>query len=399
MSIFKNLGMASLIVFRKEWKDAVRDKRAMRLAFLPALYFVAIFSAGVWFSLSLQKDFKVDGITNVPLPVQGGEHLPELIDWLAEQGAEINSIADDAYAQVEKGEQDFALIIPAEVREQKIRGEALTIWLVYDASNQKVHSSLHFLRTQINTWSARIGSLNLLARGIAPEVGITLYLRESNVADDQKMGIFILGSLPMILLLATFIGSIGFSADMTAGERERRSLESLLIMPTSSVAIIVGKWLTSIVLTLGVLLLTLSLLWIALAYLPFNQLGLRVDVNAMAMVQIFSALLPVVLLAVALQLAVSIFARSFKDAQTYVGLLMFIPMVPGFYTLFNPGVYYDWFLWVPILGQQVAIRDLFLGGNLAVGTLLQFWLVALMLTWLFLAIAARQLRRAKIIYG
>src|SRR5690606_33496023 len=195
MRTLKNFALTSmLIVFRKEWKDAVRDKRAMRLAFLPALYFVAIFSAGVWFSLSLQKDFKVDGIVNVPLPVQGGEHLPELIDWLAEQGAEINPIADDAYAQVEQGEQDFALIIPAEVREQKIRGEALTIWLVYDASNQKVHSRLHFLRTQINTWSARIGSLNLLARGIAPEVGMTLYLRESNVADDQKMGIFILGS-------------------------------------------------------------------------------------------------------------------------------------------------------------------------------------------------------------
>src|SRR5690606_8956872 len=147
-----------------------------------------------------------------------------------EQGAEINPIADDAYAQVEQGEQDFALIIPAEVREQKIRGEALTIWLVYDASNQKVHSRLHFLRTQINTWSARIGSLNLLARGIAPEVGMTLYLRESTVADDQKMGIFILSSLPMILLLSTFIGRICFLAGMIACELEPPSLESLLLI-------------------------------------------------------------------------------------------------------------------------------------------------------------------------
>src|SRR5690606_13179742 len=151
---------------------------------------------------------------------------------------------------------------------------------------------------------------------------------------------------------------------MTAGERERRSLESLLITPASSVAIMMGKWLTSVLLTLAVLVLTLVFLWGALSYLPFNQLGMRVDVGWLPILNIFLALLPVVLFSVALQLAIAIFARSFKDAQTYVGLLIFIPMVPGFYMLFNPGVYHDWFLWVPILGQQVGIRELILGGSL-----------------------------------
>lgn len=390
---------STLVIFRKEWKDAVRDKRAMRLAFLPAFYFVAIFAGGVLFTLSLQQDYQVDGVVKIPLAVQGGEHMPELLDWLTEQGADIVSVEDNAYRQVEAGQLEFALIIPAEVREQKIRGETLTLWLVYNAANQKVHSRLHFVRSQINIWSLRTGSLNLLARGIAPEVGVTLALRESNVADDQKMGIFILGGLPMILLMSAFIGSIGFSADMTAGERERRSLESLLILPASSLAIMLGKWLTSMLITLGVLLLTLLLLWAALFYLPFNQLGVRVDVGWMAMAAIFIVLLPVVLFAVALQLAVAIFAKSFKDAQTYVGLLMFIPMVPGFYTLFNPGVYQDWFLWAPILGQQVVVRDLLLGEDLSVLALVQFWLVSLTLSVLLLLFAAGQLRRAKIIYG
>lgn len=388
-----------LVVFKKEWRDSVRDKRAMRLAFLPAFYFVGVFTAGVWFALSLQQDYQVDGVTNIPLTVQGGEYLPELTDWLTEQGIIVTPITDDVYQQVELGNKDFALIIPAEVQEQKIRGEALTIWLVYDAADQQVYARLNFVRAQINAWSARIGSLNLLARGIAPEVGITLRLRESNVADDQKMAIYILGSLPMLLLLAVFIGSIGFSADMTAGERERRSLESLLITPVGSGAIMLGKWLTSVLLTLGVLTLTLLLLWLALSYLPFNQMGLRVDVNWLAMLSIFASLLPVVLFAVALQLAIAIFARSFKDAQTYVGLLIVIPMIPGFYTMFNPGVSESWFIWVPILAQQVAIRDIFLGSNISIIALIIFWLIGLVLTVLFLMIAARQLRRAKIIYG
>jgi sodium transport system permease protein len=400
MNILKKLSLSSVLtIFRKEWKDAVRDKRALRLAFLPALYFVAIFSGGVLFTINLQQDYEVDGMVDISLPVQGGEHLPELMDWLREQGANIVPVDTDAYQQVQQGTHHFALIIPADTHQQQARGESLTLWLVYNAANQQVHSRLHFVRTQINAWSMRTGSLSLLARGISPDLGMTVSLRESNVADDQKMGIYILGGLPMILLLATFIGSIGFSADMTAGERERRSLESLLIMPTASTAIILGKWLTSMLITLGVLILTLILLWVALANLPFNELGLRVDVGWSAMAAIFAALLPIILLAVALQLAVAIFARSFKDAQTYVGLLMFIPMIPGFYTLSNPGVYEDWFLWVPILGQQVVVRDLFLGGSLSSLMLVRFWLTASVITVILLALAAKQLRRAKIIYG
>jgi sodium transport system permease protein len=400
MSIVRKFWWSSaLIVFRKEWRDALRDKRSLRLALLPAFYFVAIFVGGTLFTISTQQDYQVDGLVQIKLPVQGGEHLPELLDWLREQGVETVAVETDVYQQVQQGDHKFALIIPADIHQQKLRGENLTLWLVYNAANQQVHSRLQFIRGQIYAWSVRTGNLNLLARGIAPGVGAVVSLRENNVANDQQMGIYILGGLPMILLLSAFIASIGFSADMTAGERERRSLESLLITPVSSLSLILGKWLTSLLITFSVVILTLALLWLALATLPFNELGLRVDVRWPAIAAIFLVLMPVILIACALQLAVAIFARSFKDAQTYTGLLVFIPMVPGFYTLFNPGVYADWFLWVPVLGQQVIVRDLLLGGSLAGLTLASFWITASALTLVLLLLAAKQLRRAKIIYG
>lgn len=400
MSIVRKLWFSSaLIVFRKEWRDALRDKRSLRLALLPAFYFVAIFVGGTLFTINTQQDYQVDGLVQIELPVQGGEHLPELLDWLREQGVETVAVATDVYQQVQQGDHKFALIIPADIHQQKLRGENLTLWLVYNAANQQVHSRLQFIRSQIYAWSVRTGNLNLLARGIAPGVGAVVSLRENNVANDQQMGIYILGGLPMILLLSAFIASIGFSADMTAGERERRSLESLLITPVSSLALILGKWLTSLLITFSVVSLTLALLWLALASLPFNELGLRVDVRWPAIAAIFLVLMPVIFIACALQLAVAIFARSFKDAQTYTGLLVFIPMVPGFYTLFNPGVYADWFLWVPVLGQQVIVRDLLLGGSLAGLTLVCFWITAGAATLVLLLLAAKQLRRAKIIYG
>jgi sodium transport system permease protein len=203
----------------------------------------------------------------------------------------------------------------------------------------------------------------------------------------------------MTLLLMAFIGSVGFSADMTAGERERRSLEPLLITPASSLIIFSGKWLTSVLLTLIVLLFQLSLLAIAFRYLPFNQLGLRVEVGVVDLLTIFWALVPVVFFAVGLQISFSLFAKSFKDAQSLIAALVFIPMLLNFYTMFNPGVFYDWWLWVPVLGQSVVIKEILLGGSVADFTFYKFWLMSGGLTLLTFWLGAKQFRRVSIIYG
>jgi sodium transport system permease protein len=389
--MFDNL----LVVLRKEVRDALRDKRSLRLAFLPPLYFVAMFVAGVLFAVNLSQSSASD----ISLSVAGEEHLPELVTFLREQGIAIEPAPGDAYSAVEQQLLDKVLIIPAEAEREFARAEPAVIWLVYDASNPKLHASVSFVRQKISQWSQQQASLRILARSISPELVRPVMLRESNVASDRKMAGYVLGSLPMFILMCVFIGSLGFSADMTAGERERHSLESLLITPASSTALMAGKWLTSVLLTLAVMLLFVVCLAPALAFLPFNRLGLRVDVSLVDYLLILLATLPVIFLATALQLLVAIFARSFKDAQTYTGLLIFVPLLPFLYTIVNPGVYADWFFWVPVLAQQSALRELLLGSPLPEFTLAKMWLSALPLAALTFMLAALQLRRARIVYG
>ncbi|RYY76965.1 MAG: ABC transporter permease [Gammaproteobacteria bacterium] len=395
----KNTLPRSLTVFRKELKDALRDRRTLRMAFLPPLYFVAIFVALVFFAVSMANDKKVAGVNSIPVYVEGGHNLPELIAWLREQGAVIHSVEKDAYQQVKDKKIDFAVIIPEEAKQKRAAGEPAPVWLVYDGANQKLSSSIGFVRAQFYAWSSRVGAINLMARGIAPEVASPVVLREDNIADEQKMSVYLLASVPLTLLLAAFIGSVGFSADMTAGERERRSLESLLITPASTLSIYFGKWLTSVVLTIAILLTQLLLLAIAFRFLPFNQLGLRVDVNYIDLINIFWVLVPVVFFAVGLQLSLSIFAKSFKDAQSLIAGLVFLPMALNFYTMFNPGVFYDWWLWVPVLGQAVVIKEILLGGTVLAFTFWKFWLVAILLTLFSFWLGIKQLRRSKIVYG
>lgn len=389
----------SLIVFRKELRDALRDKRALRLAFLPPLYFVAIFVGLVFFAVNIANDKKVAGVNSIPVYVEGEKNLPELIAWLREQGAVIKNVESGAYQQVKDKKIDFALIIPDEAKQKRARGESAPVWLVYDGANQKLSSSIGFVRSQFYVWSARVGAVNLMARGLAPDVGSPVMLREDNIADEQKMSVYLLASVPLTLLLAAFIGSVGFSADMTAGERERRSLESLLITPIPTFSLYLGKWLTSVVLTICILSMQLILLAIAFRFLPFNQLGLRVDVNYLDLINVFWALVPVVFFAVALQLSLSIFAKSFKDAQSLIAGLVFVPMMLNFYTMFNPGLFYDWWLWVPVLGQAVVIKEILLGGSIAAFAFWKFWAMGLLITFLTFWIGIKQLRRPKIVYG
>jgi sodium transport system permease protein len=388
-----------MIIFKKEMRDAMRDKRSLRLAFLMPVYFVFMFVGTFFLILHLQKEASGKGTEPIQLSVMGAEHLPPLMDWLKEQGITINKVSNDAYAQVEQKKLDYALIIPDEAEQQFSAGESVVAWLVFDATNNKAQTSLSFIRQQLLTWNARVGGLRLLARGIAPSVAVPLNVRDMNVASDQKMGFMVMTSLPMFLILSVFMGSLGFSADMTAGERERRSLESLLITPANSLAIIAGKWLTCLMLTFAVLLLELSLLAVAFAFMPFNQLGLRVDVSIVDLFEIFVALTSLAFIAVSLQQTISIFARSFKDAQTYMSLMIFIPMLPLVYTMFNPAANEPWFIWVPALGHQLVVKDLLLGGQLQLAMLCKFWLVALPLAAFLLLFTASKLRKSSIVYG
>ena len=386
-------------VLRKEWRDALRDNKSLRMTLLMPIYFVGVFVASSLFIIHMSNQSRATTSEPIKLSVVGSENLPPLIDWLQERGVKVDAVADDAYQQVERGDLGYALIIPDDAQQKFATGESIELALVFDATNSKLQGSLHFVRQQIWNWNARMGSLRLLSRGIAPGITNPVYIRDLNIASDEKMGFFVMASLPMLLILTTFMASVGFSADMTAGERERRSLESLLITPATSNAIVLGKWLTSFSLTLTVLLIEVLLLGIALAYVPFKELGLRVDVSFVDLLAVYAALISVALLATGLQFVVSLFARNFKDAQTYMGLMIFLPMIPLFYTTFNPSAYADWFRWVPVLSHQLLIKDLLLGSGVSLVDFAQAWIVSLVLAVIFLRFTSTQLRKPKIVYG
>lgn len=388
-----------LTVFKKEWRDTLRDMRSLRMILLMPIYLVGVYVATSFFLIHSSLSSRATTNDPIHLSVTGASELPGLISWLEERGVKIESVEGDVYQKVEATQLTYVLIIPADADEKYAAGETVDLSLLFDATNTKVQGSLDFVRKQIRAWNHAIGNLRLMSRGIDPSLTDPVSLRDINIASDQKMGFFVIATVPFFLLMACFLGSVGFSADMIAGERERRSLESLLITPVQSQSLLIGKWLNTYSLTLIVILVNLILLFVAFQIIPFKEIGMKVDVGVTALIKTLLVLLPIAVLSTALQFLISIFARSFKDAQTYMGLMVFIPMVPLIYTLTNPSSYADWFMWIPVLSHQIMIKKLLLGEVVTSLQFLQIWLVPILLGIFLLGFTARQLRKPKIVYG
>lgn len=343
----------SLVIIKKEIADALRDGKSMATAFfLPCI--LAIVSFGTTsFLVSLQTSSE-----EITLPVQGAEFAQPLIDRLRETGIRIVDAPGNYEQAVIERRYDMVLVIPDELPQQFREQKTATIMLFSDQSRTESQTKVQRVRNILNQWSTHIGALRLITRNVSPAIANPLRVTDVNVTTDERLASRVLSGLPMFVLLIAFASGIGMISDMASGERERRSLEPLLINPVSVTEVFFGKWAAAVVVTFTITLLGIALQFISIALSPLPELGLRLTLGVTQFFLIMAILIPVVFFAVSLQLLVSFFAKSFKDAQSYNSLIVMLPMVPGLYLTFNSGSAELWQMFIPLLGTTALIVDI-----------------------------------------
>jgi sodium transport system permease protein len=180
---------------------------------------------------------------------------------------------------------------------------------------------------------------------------LTVLARDAGSSGERR-ALVALSVFPVFLLVSTFVTGMGLAIDVTAGERERRSLEPLLLTRADPLAICVGKWGAAGVLNFGGFILTLVLAMAILARQPLEAAGVRPGSPGGLLAGAIAVGFPLALLAAALQVAAAAQARSFKEGQTYLSMLMFVPMTTGMLLAFSPATASAWHLAVPVLGQH-----------------------------------------------
>jgi sodium transport system permease protein len=386
--------MATLAVLRKELVDSLRDRRSLFSLLLFPLMGPALVSV-----ILTQTAEQMSGADGTELPVVGRDNAPALVQFLEDREVTILAPPGDVAGAVRDREVDAVLIIPDDFGERFRKAKPAPLELVVDESRTEAIATVRRVETLIEAYGKSVGTLRMLAHGTDPQIMQPVKIQKIDLSTRKKRAAVFLNIIPMFMLIASFIGGMHTAMDATAGERERGSLEPLLITPIDRRALVMGKWLTTVLFSSFNVLFTLAGALIALSRVPTYDMGIALTMSPADVGGLLAAVLPLSIFVGSVQLLVSSFARTVKEAQTYLSLMIFAPMLPGMLTMLNPMKTELWMTAVPMLGQQQLLSDLIRGDSIE---MLGFVIAAassIGLGFLCVLATAFLFRRERIIYG
>ncbi len=388
--------MKSLLftVFGKELVDHLRDRRsvfsALGFTLMGPLIFGVMFTVmASWFS----KDKPLE------IPVLGRANAPSLVAFLERAGATLTEPPADYEKRIQAGKLDVVLIVPEDYGKDFAAGRPAALHLVMDNSRNEARVTVRRVEQLMGAYSGLLGAQRLMARGVAPELATPVKVEQVDLATPERMAANLLTIIPIFLVFAAFSGGMNVAIDAMAGERERGSLESLLLNPIQREALVAGKWLTAVLFAGAAATVCLVAFMVVMTRVPLQDLGVKVRLDTLSVLGLWVGVLPLALMASAAQLLLSTFARSFKEAQTYMQVLTLAPMLPGMALVVAPMQSKTWMFAVPVLGQEMLIQELIRGEPLGVWPYVLGWMSCGVLSLGFLAWTARLLGDERIIFG
>jgi sodium transport system permease protein len=321
-----------MIVFQKELMEVLRDKRTLFTTLLLPIILYPILIVGI----------------NAIMTRQTGV-LEQQSATIAVQDSVLSSVsrsiiadmaAIDNYSFIPAGENAQELYDSKDIQaivsiRDSLTSEGLTtyhVFVQYDAANERSGMVYSKIRDSLAGSEQRIVEDHLRSRGMDPQLMNIVDVRKIDTASTQrKMGMMLGMFLPYIMILMLLTGASVVAADLVAGEKERKTLETLLVSGIGRMEIVIGKYIT--IITLGMLSLIVNLFSISVSVkYMLSQSGVIMDGAQLpfgAILILLAAMLPLATLFAAILLSISTFSRNMKEARSYEQPLMMVAMMMG----------------------------------------------------------------------
>ncbi|MBI3154981.1 MAG: ABC transporter permease [Burkholderiales bacterium] len=379
------------IVLRKELVDALRDRRTLLTVLLSS---VAIGPVVLALISALVSGIEQRAEARELLAV-GAAHAPTLVNHLQRQSYTIRDAPADWERLLQAGRlADPVVVIPADFEPLLARGEAPRVEVVGSSANPRVGAGMRRVVALLQGFDRERATLQLALRGISPATLQALQVDERDLASAGSRAAQITGIVPFFVLMAVLYGALGAALDSTAGERERGSLEPLLMNPAARGALVWGKWgAVAIVAMLIAVLGCLSFLpaqWL----LRSETLAAQFHFGAREVAGFLAVLLPLAGALAALLMAVAIRSKTFKEAQASAAVVLLAVSMLPLVAMFGQDGERPWHLWVPALAQVALMRRVLQGEPIGALDMALPLAVSVVLTVLGVAYVARQLRVA-----
>jgi len=347
-------------VLVKECRDNLRDRRTILSSFSLAVLGPVLFIGLMSFVLNTAL-----GESSEPAEVSitGAEHAPDLIAFLRTQNTSITYIeTDDPRAEVVSRNHDLVLSIPEDYQERFTSGLMVPLTLWHDSS-QIGSSRRNFsaVRAMVSQYARTIGVLRLQLRGIEPTIANPLVVREMDTASPAARALTVLATLPYLLVLVVFMGGFYLAIDTTAGEREHGSLEPLLCQPVPRAELVLGKICAAALFSATSLILFLISFAVAIPFAPLHRIGMSLEVDLFMCLAIFAISTPLMVFGASVLTAVASYAKSYKEAQTYLTIVILVPTLPLIITQMMSIEPSAALMMVPSLSQSMLINQFITG--------------------------------------
>ena len=378
-------------VYCKELVDALRDRRTLLMVLLSSVAvgpLVLVLVSQLVSGIEKRAEARL-------IVVQGMEHAPTLANFIARQTYTVMPAPADFEQQLRDSKlADPVLVVPADFEALLARGEVPVVELMSSAGNQRAQTGSGRVLRLLRGFNQEQATLRLAVRGISPAALEAMQVEERDLANPATRAAQLATMVPFFVLMAVLYGALNAALDTTAGERERGSLEPLLMNPAPKAALVLGKW--GAVASVGMLIAVLS----CLSFLP-GQWLLRSETLA-ALFQFglreallfIAVLLPLAGALSALLMAIAIRCKTFKEAQANATVVILGVSLLPLVTVFNQEGTAPWHLWVPALAQSTLMGRVLKGEALVAGDVAISVAVCAGLVVVSLAYVVRTLRSA-----
>jgi sodium transport system permease protein len=349
-------------IFRKEVLDTIRDRRTIfTMIIVPLLLYpgLLLFINSLAARQHVKMEQKTIRVALVNIPDQS-----ELAGRVrAEKRIEIVSTTNPS-ADIRQGNIDFVLRAPDQYEEFLTQNKTTKVEILYDRSNDDAATNLDRVRLIVDNFGRDLLISRLQQKQLSKEFVEPVSVEEINVATKRRMGGFVISRfLPMLMVFMILVGALYPSIDMTAGEKERGTLETILTSPATKTEIVLGKFLTVSLIALITGLLNLGSMMATFAFGIFSSVSEAIQINIPPnyMLVMIVCMIPLAIFFGGVMMAIASFARSFKEAQNLVSPFYLVATIPAMISSI-PGIRLEGFwLTMPIANVVLLFKELMLG--------------------------------------
>lgn len=378
-----------LAIYWKEISDAMRDRRTLMMVMFSSLLSVPLL---LFIFSTVMSQVESQAVDRSVIAVNM-QDAPSLENYMARQGYVVKAAPANYEEQSRNKELTKpVLLIPAKFEENLASLKKVELEIAYDTSNRSAEMGLSPLRKLLNGFVQEKAALDLLMRGVSPDLMQNVEIKEKHLTRADERKVTITGMLPMFLIMAIVMGGMFAAIDTTAGERERGSLEPLMMNPVSGWQLAMGKTAAVATVTLLIVLLTVASFFPAQSLIANDALRAEFQFGLKDAVAFLMILIPLAAALSAMQVALSLTCKTFKEAQVRNQIISFVVTFMPVFFLLNPGKEPPWLGWVPVMAQTQMMNQILKGEFVSLAAMGMAIVVCIAIVTLSLSFVAKKMR-------